>query len=201
MKKIPTLFLRNSDRLVRNEVNPGCEWVLAGEGVPTIKWDGTCCMIKNGLFYKRYDAKKGKKPPDGFIPAQEPDPVTGQWPGWVRVSEKGKEDMYHREGLANTIMRDGAQQDGTYELIGPKINGNKESKSYHILVKHGENRLANIPLSFDGLREFFTPIEPEPTASSDINPLRTSVPFEGIVWHHPDGRMAKIKARDFGVKW
>ncbi len=23
---------------------------------------------------------------------------------------------------------------------------------------------------------------------------------EGIVWHHPDGRMAKLKARDFGLK-
>jgi hypothetical protein len=24
--------------------------------------------------------------------------------------------------------------------------------------------------------------------------------IEGIVWHHPDGRMAKLKLRDFGVK-
>jgi hypothetical protein len=22
-------------------------------------------------------------------------------------------------------------------------------------------------------------------------------PYEGIVWHHPDGRMAKLKKRDF----
>lgn len=25
--------------------------------------------------------------------------------------------------------------------------------------------------------------------------------IEGLVWHHPDGRMAKIKRRDFGLKW
>ena len=25
--------------------------------------------------------------------------------------------------------------------------------------------------------------------------------IEGIVWHHPDGRMVKIKARDFGLPW
>ena len=25
--------------------------------------------------------------------------------------------------------------------------------------------------------------------------------LEGIVWHHPDGRWAKIKRRDFGLKW
>jgi len=23
---------------------------------------------------------------------------------------------------------------------------------------------------------------------------------EGIVWHHPDGRMAKLKLRDFGIR-
>jgi hypothetical protein len=25
--------------------------------------------------------------------------------------------------------------------------------------------------------------------------------IEGIVWHHQDGRMAKIKRRDFGYPW
>ena len=25
--------------------------------------------------------------------------------------------------------------------------------------------------------------------------------IEGIVWHHEDGRMAKIKRSDFGIKW
>jgi hypothetical protein len=24
--------------------------------------------------------------------------------------------------------------------------------------------------------------------------------IEGIVWHHSDGRMVKIKAKDFGIK-
>ena len=29
--------------------------------------------------------------------------------------------------------------------------------------------------------------------------LMAFTPFEGIVWHHPNGRMVKIKARDFGI--
>lgn len=43
MKKIISLFQRNynGDHLVRNEVVPGAEWVLAGEGVATRKFDGT----------------------------------------------------------------------------------------------------------------------------------------------------------------
>jgi hypothetical protein len=27
-----------------------------------------------------------------------------------------------------------------------------------------------------------------------------SAGIEGIVWHHPDGKMVKIKTRDFGIK-
>jgi len=50
MQKIITVFQRNydTDRLVRDEVVPGAEWVLAGEGIATRKWDGTCCMLREG---------------------------------------------------------------------------------------------------------------------------------------------------------
>ena len=42
MKKIISLYQRNynGDRQVRDEVVPGAEWVIAGEGVATRKWDG-----------------------------------------------------------------------------------------------------------------------------------------------------------------
>src|ERR1700757_2258583 len=103
MQKIISLFQRNydGDRLVRDEVVPGAEWVLAGEGVATRKWDGTCCKVENGRLFKRYDAKKGKTPPDGFIPAQEqPDPNTGHWPGWLEVGD-GPDDKWHREAMMN----------------------------------------------------------------------------------------------------
>ena len=51
MKKIPSLFCRNydGDRLVRDEVVPGCEWVLRGEGRPTEKVDGTALGFWDGL--------------------------------------------------------------------------------------------------------------------------------------------------------
>src|SRR4051812_20540845 len=56
MQKIISLFQRNYDgnRLVRDEVTPGAEWVVAGEGVATRKWDGTCCMIRGAQLFKRY---------------------------------------------------------------------------------------------------------------------------------------------------
>ena len=65
MKKIPTLFERvyENHKIVgiTEVVTPGFEWVLAGGGISTIKYDGSCCAIINGELYKRYDDKKGKK--------------------------------------------------------------------------------------------------------------------------------------------
>ena len=184
MKKIISLFQRNydGDRLVRDEIVPGAEWVMAGEGTATRKWDGTCCMVRDGKLYKRYDAKKGKQPPAGFEPAQEPDDKTGHWPGWLAVGD-GPEDRWHRDAWAQ--YPDGLA-DGTYELIGPKVQGNPEGAEGHALLLHGDVDLDAFdppPRSYAGLRDYL--------AARDM---------EGIVWHHPDGRMVKIKAKDFGLK-
>ena len=87
MKKIPTLFKRIFDERHRKhitpEVTPGLEWVLEGRGIATVKYDGTCCALMDGKFYRRYDAKKGKTPPAGAIPCCDPDPITGHWPHWL----------------------------------------------------------------------------------------------------------------------
>ena len=119
MNKIPTVFRRNPEnrQLVLPEANPECEWVLAGEGTPTRKYDGT-----------------------------------------------------RRELRA-----------GTYELIGPKINGNPEGVRGHELVRHAEAEAVDIPRDLDGIRSW----------------LQAHPQWEGVVWHHPDGRRAKVKYRDF----
>jgi len=182
MIKVISLFKRNyeGDRLVYPEVVEGAEWVVVGEGVATEKLDGTSCMIRDGKLYKRYDAKKGKTPPPGFEPVQNPDAVTGHWPGWLPVTD-APDDRWHREAWDHGGM---FLPDGTYELLGPKVQGNKYMLPQHILRRHGDVKL-NAPRDFKGLKRFF-----------EENPE-----FEGIVWHHPDGRMVKIKRKDFGLKW
>jgi len=42
MKKIPTIFKRNPDRMqeIMPEQHPDCGWVFDGEGAPTRKYDG-----------------------------------------------------------------------------------------------------------------------------------------------------------------
>ena len=177
MKKIISLFQRNyeGDRLVRNELVPGSEWVANGEGVATRKFDGTCCKVESGKLYKRYDSKQGKQPPVGFIPAQDPDPVTGHWPGWIEVSEK-PEDRWFVES------QDSSLPDGTYELCGPKVQSNPEGFTKHVLIPHGKEIL-DAPRTFDELKVWFV-----------------GKNIEGIVWHRENGDMVKIKAKDFGIK-
>ena len=56
MKKIPTLFKRIFDaqhhKHVTDELTPGLEWVMEGRGVATVKFDGTCCALIGGRFYR-----------------------------------------------------------------------------------------------------------------------------------------------------
>ena len=180
MKKIPTLFERdwNGDRSrVTPQIHNGCEWVISGEGVATRKLDGTSCLIREGELYRRRELRKGDIPPEGFEQADF-DEETGKTVGWVPVGDDSS-DQYHREGFNNLV----SIVDGTYELVGPKIQGNPERYPQHILILHDSCERMDAPRTFDGLKEWL--------ADKDI---------EGVVFHHPDGRMAKIKLRDFGYK-
>lgn len=178
MKKIPCLFKRDwskKERPLLDEVLEGSEWVINGEGVATKKYDGTCCLVEKGVLYKRYTLKNGKKPPLDFVPATEVDKITGKQFGWRPVTAK---DKYHVE----VFSKQRCSLDGTYELCGPKVQGNPEKLSSHILIKHGRGILRRAPRDFNNLKKYL--------ASNDM---------EGIVWHHPDGRMVKIKGVDFGI--
>lgn len=181
MKKIPTVFQRDweGDRSrVLNKVNSGCEWVLAGEGIATVKYDGTCCMVLCGVLWKRRELREGDITPPDFMLA-ETDKETHKIVGWVKVGD-GPEDRYHREARDTYPLLD----DGTYELIGPKIQGNPENSNEHILIRHGVTIwLPDVPRDFENMRDF----------------LR-GTNIEGIVFYNLDGRMAKIKLRDFGLK-
>lgn len=179
MKKIPTIFERdwNGDRSrVLNIRNGTCDWVFAGEGKATRKLDGTCCLIRDGKLYKRRELRKGDKEPPAFE-LVDLDLETGKIVGWVPVGD-GPEDRYHREAFAN-----GEFADGTHELIGPKVQGNPEHATHHILIPHAECTVHEVERDFDKIRDFLS--------TQDM---------EGLVWHHPDGRMAKIKLRDFGLR-
>ena len=173
MKKIPTLFVREG-KFATREVNRGCEWVLAGEGFATRKWDGTACAIIGGKLYKRleWDAQKGPAPVEWIHHDFDPNARSGH--GWLPVGI-GPEDWIHRLVSAEGLP------DGTYELCGPRVGKNPDGFAEYTLVPHGNVVFDDCPRTFD-----------------DLGPwLHAHAPMEGVVWHHPDGRMVKIKRRDF----
>jgi len=183
LNKIPTIFIRDMSKqpaLVTPEWHPDCLWVRDGEGLATRKYDGTSCLVRDGKLYKRRELRPGDAAPPDFE-SLGTDENTGKTVGWVPVGE-GPEDRWHREALdCENVLAYG----GTYELLGPKIQGNKDKRERHVLQAHRFARTYPMaPRTFEGLKAF----------------LEENI-IEGLVWHHDDGRMAKIKRRDFGLKW
>lgn len=182
MFKIPTLFIRNPERRseVINKVNPECEWVIRGEGWATQKLDGTAVMVdRKGRFWKRRTIRENTPHPTEFLFC-ETDLSTGKSFGWVPVTD---DDKWHMEAIATAVMGDRALLAGTYELVGPKINGNPEGFNSHVLVSHNIAKVFyDAPRTFAELRMWLD--------GRDI---------EGLVWHHASGRKAKLKLRDFGL--
>ena len=184
MKKIPTLFERRFENHkvvgITPNVHEGMEWVLHGEGVATEKIDGSCCAYFDGVFYKRYDAKKGKKPPEGAIPCCDPDPITGHHPHWVKVDESNPADKWFVQAFRNYPMD---FKNGTYEAIGYHFQGNPYGLSDDIVEMHGA-RVIDVPRSFDGIRKYLEEHY-----------------IEGIVFWKDGEPKCKIKRSDFGLPW
>ena len=187
MKKIPTLFTRVFDihRIVSiaPEITPGCEEAFLN-GDATIKWDGSCCAVIDGVFYKRYDAKKGKRPPEGAIPCCEPDPVTGHHPHWVKVDWNNPDDKWFVKAYDFASSESGSVlEDGTYEAIGKHFNANPYCIGYDTLVRHGTD-IVNVKRDFDSVKDYLK---------------HTCI--EGLVFWLNGEPVCKIKKTDFGFKW
>lgn len=192
MKKIPTLFKRDfvNHQVTRcyNEVTPGLEYVLEDPGViPTVKLDGSCCMIYDGKLYKRYDAKKGKTPPQGAIPCQpEPDPVTGHWPHWLPCNITDPADQWYCKAFYNYLGNAPLcyLHDGTYEAVGPHFQGNPYDLEGDTLIRHGSVPIKDLRMSYVGIREWLEHNH-----------------HEGIVFWYDGSPVCKIKRSDFGFVW
>lgn len=54
----------------------------------------------------------------------------------------------------------------------------------HVLERHDSLYYIDITMTYEGIREWLK-----------------NHKIEGIVWHSYDGKMAKIKRKDFGYEW
>ena len=186
MKKIPTLFHRQFEGHCVKSISPepleGLEWVLEGEGIATEKLDGSCCAVIGGRFYRRYDAKRGKTPPQDAIPCCEPDPVTGHWPHWIPVRDDDPSARWYIDALKNTFGRE-IPPDGTYEAIGPHFQKNPYHLEKDVIERHGLREIV-VPRDFDGLKRWLTDHW-----------------VEGIVFWKDGEPRCKIKRSDFNLRW
>lgn len=177
MRKIPTIFERDdatNRRYVTDKMLPECVWVLEPGAIPTRKYDGTCVLVdESHVLWARREVR-----PDGIMPpnftAVEHDSATGKTVGWEPAEQSGFARYIEEASDAECLPP------GTYELCGPKINRNPEGLDSHRLLRHG----------LEG------PVLPAGFWDDPGRHLH-ALGWEGIVWHHADGRMAKLKARDY----
>jgi hypothetical protein len=209
MKKIPTLFERvYEDHKVKGVLPEFTDLKCAAAfyfGKPTVKFDGSCCAIIDGKFYKRYDAKKGKPVPENAIKCQKlPDPITGHMPCWVPVDKNNPADKWFIEAytLAECEYESDDSDwlpDGTYEAVGKHFQG--DPYNYHVdtLIPHGS-------VVFD---DFYPQIPCNACLTEDdcveamvyVHRYLALHNEEGIVFWLNGEPVCKIKRSDFGLEW
>lgn len=187
MKKIPTLFKKKYDDKGRyigviNEYNEGLQDIIH-LALPTIKYDGSACMVTENKIYKRYDVKPGKKVPDGAIPCQdESDAVTGHFPVWVECSTENPADKWFIAAYNKLISL--PYVIGTYEAVGPHFQGNPYNLDFDVLVPHGRDIIMLDLIKYEDIKKY----------------LETHN-HEGIVYWYHDEPICKIRRKDFGFEW
>lgn len=213
MKKIPTLFLRDyKTGFVLPELNPSCEWVMQQAWPAHRKYDGVCVglflsvkgevRINEGVgsgeidkpedlkevWMARREVKQGHEFPNGFE-IEQFDPTTKKTFGWVPIAQSPfyKYFIEALEGLENRYL-------GTYELCGPKVNGNPENYKTHTLVHHwSTEQISNVQV----LDIHDLSVE---NAYEALKATLDYMPVEGVVWYGMSHGMAKLKRKDFNYE-
>jgi hypothetical protein len=196
MKKIPTLFPKDPTNLGRVIQGPSLFPIDKLEF--KIKVDGTACYMLAGQPYVRYDAKlikhkRGKivkvltkeeallTLPEGAIPCQEPDELSGHWPHWVKLFDQ-PEYGYQKKGYELSQPN----TDGSYECVGLGINGNPHGEEKTLWVHHQSDKLlVDIQLSQDN-------------CYSELQEFLKDFSYEGLVAYKKEVPVAKIRRCDFG---
>lgn len=182
MQKIESPFVRkiiNGEYILTDEIEEGFEWVFEDDTVMAIeKLHGTnvSIQIRDGV-------------------------IVGMWNRSERLPFFNKGKKFITEGLLNSFEKGWMEflGDGQHfgELIGPKVNGNPYKLEQHLWIPFttfGQKHLrykswGKYPKDFKTISEWF----------KELIPLYTSMHgdregfVEGIVFTHPDGRMAKLR--------
>ena len=183
MDKIPTLFDRGPDFKVIDKVRAGCEWVFQGEGAATEKLDGTNIRLttRSGEIVRVEKRRNPNK-------VQKKKGIVDGW--YVDADAYSPEDRWIHEAAGNTDVSDWPDGEHSCEALGPRIQGNPLNLDRHLCVPFD----LQIPEYDLGKRDYAALKSLLADLESRFSP---GAPAEGVVFHHPDGRRAKIKRKDF----
>jgi hypothetical protein len=183
MEKIPTLFERDEHFRVVNRPRAECAWVFEGAGVGTEKLDGTNVRltVRSGQLVR---VEKRRNPSR----AQKAAGIIDGW--YVDTVEGAGDDKWIIAAAGNTDVTGWPDGEHPCEALGPRIQGNPLGLDDHVCVPFNmaAPALAEVPRDYADLQRFLADLE------SRYAPGHLA---EGIVFHHPDGRRAKIKRKDF----
>lgn len=171
MQKIPTMYTRDESKK-GHPVQPGVK--------PECAW----VEEGKGIATRKLDGTNVKIKDGTFFKRQKPKDEDYSEAAYVQVEPADPSNRYIWEAFEALEKK----IDGVYEALGPKIQSNPEKREKHELVAVVPADMAlllhDVPRTFDGLKKYLT---------ENV--------MEGIVFHHPDGRLAKIKRRDFQIPW
>jgi len=183
MEKIPTLFERDERFKVVDRPRAECAWVFSGEGTPTEKLDGTNIRltVRSGQIVR---VEKRRNPSK----LQKQRGIVDGW--YADADEYSAEDKWIMTAAGNTDVSGWPDGEHSCEALGPRIQGNPLELADLVCVPFNLEvpQYTDVPRSYTGLRDFLASLE------SRFAPGHLA---EGIVFHHPDGRRAKIKRKDF----
>lgn len=186
--KLHSPFIRkeiNGDYLVTPEIDPDYKWVFEDDGVlATDKIDGTnvCLRIREGKIIQVFNRLNEK-----FI---------------FQTNHQTRWEGACLEGLARAIqkgwLKDWHNGDFYAELIGEIINGNRHQIDGHLLVPFEylkkcfwKSWIQNkYPKTYESISAWFK----DGLISLFNQKMKLpEIMAEGIVFYHPDGRMAKLR--------
>jgi hypothetical protein len=199
MQKIPLLFKTDEQRkYVIPEVN--VEAVFEEPTIAHRKYDGTCMYFDGIDWFARRQVKNYSNGINALdFEMVEYDSITDKAFGWEPVARspffKAWQEAMIKQPLDCDILdtRDGMYEPGTYELLGPKINGNPEQIKGHRLMPHSRaQQLGDIQML-----ELELVQDPE-QAYAELKRVLFYLPVEGVIFKDRGLKpLAKLRRKDF----
>ena len=186
MRKISTIFERNwgGNRSVIPHLIVEFDFETA---IATEKLDGTNIRVtvRNGGVVR---VEKRKNP----TKLEKQKGILNPW--YVDADEYATQDKWIFDAVKNTDLSKVPDGEWPAEAIGKNIQGNPlnlEGNQIFIFSLPSWRKkitLNNVPTTFEGIKDYL---------STQKSLIGNDCLMEGIVWHHPNGEMVKIKRKDF----